>query len=315
MLKLFEIGETIHKQSGWLGRALVEQADQALCDFNADNHATAVSKVAACLEGTVKKLLDDWQVPYARETFGQLIGKLREMPRVPKSLVERLSDANAIRNRSSVHDQDPDDIQRVNEGDSLVMLHSLRLLVSWGGTQISRQPATPADLPVFLSVGTEHRLDQLQFLQRLRRELRDQAVDLKHLIEPEYADQRPFDQIRELMLTCKGALIVGLERSHAYTVFEREQSKKQEFYPDQYIPTAWNQIEGAMASALQLPVLVLTDDRLHSEGIFEAKNHRHRRETFNLAEEARELSPALRELLASWVKYVRRVAPQYPVSG
>ena len=58
---------------------------------------------------------------------------------------------------------------------------------------------------------------------------------------------------------------------HAYTVFECERSQREKLYQDQYIPTAWNQIEASMAIALQVPILVLREGRLHREGIFERR--------------------------------------------
>jgi len=65
---------------------------------------------------------------------------------------------------------------------------------------------------------------------------------------------------------------VGLERSHAYTVFERERSERQKIHLDQYIPTAWNQIEAAMAYGRGLPLLVLVDQQLRCDGLLERGN-------------------------------------------
>ena len=63
-------------------------------------------------------------------------------------------------------------------------------------------------------------------------------------------------------------------RTHT-TVFERDDAKDERLHANQIIPTAWNQIEGSMASALGLPVLVLRQ-AVHNEGIFEASHHQHR---------------------------------------
>ncbi len=153
-------------------------------------------------------------------------------------------------------------------------------------------------------------MEQGQSLQHLRTELRNLGVDLRSLNASNFSEDRPFDQVRDIMSRWRGALVVGLERSHAYAVFEREQSKRQKLYADQFIPTAWNQIEGAIASALNLPILVLKDQRLNNEGIFEAENHRHRCEAFDVREEAKGLSPRLKEILAHWTIHVRTLACQ-----
>jgi hypothetical protein len=130
-------------------------------------------------------------------------------------------------------------------------------------------------------------------------------VELRNIPGDSFDKDKPFDQVRELMAVCRAALVVGLERALVYTVSEREKPVNK----DRFIPTAWNQIEGSIASALRLPVLILRDARLHQEGIFEAKNHGHQVHDFDLAAERRGLSPELRRFLAGWVQYVRSLAP------
>jgi hypothetical protein len=103
--------------------------------------------------------------------------------------------------------------------------------------------------------------------------------------------------------------VVGLERSHAYAVFERERSEREMLYQDQYISTAWNQIEGSIASALGLPILVLRERRVHKDGIFEANNHGHRIVDFDLRVESTGLSDELRSFLTGWVQDVRSISP------
>jgi hypothetical protein len=205
-------------------------------------------------------------------------------------------------------------MDQVMEGDALLILMILDLFVVWCSRETVReQSSSQSDLPIFLSVGSAHSLEQEQFLRHLRSELAEVGVNLCQLSNnAEFSEERPFDQIRDLMSRCKAALVVGVERSHAYAVFERERSRRQRLYSDQYIPTAWNQIEGAIASALRLPILILKEKRLHNEGIFEADNHRHRREVFDLSAEAKGLSPGLRAILAGWVNHVRAqaAAPQ-----
>jgi hypothetical protein len=65
-----------------------------------------------------------------------------------------------------------------------------------------------------------YRLEQGQFLHGLRAEMRYLGVELKTVSAGEYSPTRPFDQIRDVMSSCRAALIVGLERSRAYTVFD-----------------------------------------------------------------------------------------------
>jgi hypothetical protein len=256
-------------------------------------------------------MLHDWsQQPDPRATLGQLIGAVRKSGQAPEAVADRLQEANLIRIRSA-HDKTGDSAEAslldvLTVGDSLQLLSILGLVMEWYGLRTRQPPAPVADaVPVFLSFGGPHRLDQQQFLQRLRLEMQQLGVEFRSLSTDSYSRSAPFDQIAELLMSCRAALIVGMDRSHAYAVIEREKSDRQKVYPDQYTPTAWNQIEGSMASALRLPIVILREHRLHQEGIFEAKSHRHHILDFDLQAESKGLSAELRGFLAGWVHDIR----------
>jgi len=300
------ISVRLHQNHDWLGRGLVDLADQALVAHEQSNYIQAVTCAGRFLEGFLKQMLSELGVETdVRITLGPLIGAARKSADVPSELLERLDEANRIRNR--IHEkQSP--LDAITEGDSFQIISILDLVITWRGAKICGPRSTSSEsdpFRVFLSVGGPHRLDQQQFLQRLRWEMQKLGVELVSLTSDEFSNDRPFDQIREIMLDCKAALVVGLERSHAYAVVERERSDREKVLPDQYIPTAWNQIEGSIASALELPVLVLRDARLHEEGIFEANNHRHLIREFDLIAGSIGLSQELCKFLASWVEHIK----------
>jgi hypothetical protein len=60
-----------------------------------------------------------------------------------------------------------------------------------------------------------------------------------------------------------------------------------------------------MAAAMRLPLLILRERRLHCDGIFEAKHHRHKIHDFDLQAESKSISPELRRFLGGWVENVR----------
>jgi hypothetical protein len=299
------IGRHIHECSTWLGEHLVSVANEALSAHEEQKYSLAVTKAGSCLEGVLSQLLREWQTgEHKARTLGPLIGEVRESGKAPTELLERLNEAVVIRNRAP-HNQ-PHALQTVTEGDAFQLLNILDLVVCWRNSGIANVSADPAEgLPIFLSTGRPHRLDQDQFLHRLRTQMRLLDVNLLTLSALEYSPDRPFDQIRTLMTKCRGALVVGLERSRAYTVFEREDSDDERLHQNQIIPTAWNQIEGSMASALELPILVLRQSGLHHEGIFEASHHRHQIRDFALTAECKGLTAELSAFLKGWVEAVR----------
>ena len=301
------IGIQIHRSADWLGEELVRIADEALSAHEERKFPLAVVKSGAFLEGILKGLLRTWGFEAdSGQTLGPLIGALRKTEKAPGEFLERLNEANVIRNRGPHQKSSP--LNQVTEGDSLQILNILALVVNWMRENVpgkaGSQPV-PDLLPVFLSVGSPHRLEQEQFLQHLRSDLRGMGVELLTLTSANYSSLKPIDQITDLMKSCRGALVVGLERVHAYTVFVREKSDQEKVFPDQFIPTAWNQIEGAIASAMQLPLLILRENKLFREGVFEAENHRHRIRDFDIASESKGLSSDLQDFLAGWVDFIR----------
>jgi HEPN domain-containing protein len=299
------IGRHIHECGAWLGPELVDLANEALSAYEEQKYLLAVTKAGSCLEGILKHLIREWKGTDPKEqTLGKLVGEARDTGRAEFELLSRLNEAVLIRNRAPHHQPHP--LQSVTDGDALHLLNILDLVVCWKNGGASVRGETPAEgLPIFLSIGSPHRLDQEQFIHRLRAVFRLIGVNLVSLSSSEYSREQPFDQIRILMSKCRGALVVGLERSHAYVVFDREHAESKNPPHDRIVPTAWNQIEGSIASALALPVLVLRQSELHREGIFEASNHRHRIRDFNLAAECQGLSPELSEFLKGWVDAVR----------
>lgn len=299
------IGRHDYECSGWLGEQLADAANEALTAQEEHRYTLAITKAGACLEGVLGQLLQEWGVAAPRgRTLGQLIGDARESGKAPDALLERLNEARGIRNRAP-HPR-PHPLEAVTEADALQMLTILDLVICWRNeAAVSPASATGEGLPMFLSTGRPHRLDQEQFLNRLRAYMRLLEVDLRSLAGGEYSREAPFEQIASLLKTCRGALVVGMERSHAYTVFERENSDEEALHENQIVPTAWNQIGGSMASALDLPVLVLRQTDLHNEGIFEATNHRRRIREFSLAAESKGLTHELAEYLKGWVRAVR----------
>jgi hypothetical protein len=306
----FDIGAVVDGHNRWLGHDLTDLAHEALAAHDERQYTTAANRAGISLEKLLKRILQDGgHPPDPRATLGALVDAIKNAGLAPTPVIERLQEANKIRIRSA-HDKDGNApalrLTLLTVGDSLQILTILALVTDWYGGSQNPPPEPAADtLPIFLSYGGPHRLDQQQFLRRLRLEMQHLGVALHSLRPGEYSPDKPFDQIADLMAECRAALVVGLERSHGYAVFEREQSDGQTVHQNYYTPTAWNQIEGSMASALRLPVVVLRERRLHQEGIFEAKSHRHAIEDFDLGVESKGLSTGLRRFLAGWVKEVR----------
>jgi hypothetical protein len=315
---VFDVGVAIDKNSHWLGKQLTELAHEAMLAHEKRRYATAVNRGGVFLEALVKKMLTEWSQPIdPQSTFGKLIGLVRKSGRATDGLCNRLDEANKIRNRSAHDSSDPTDriaaspedemMEELTAGDSLHLLTVLASVTMWHSSKMHPVPQSrEGALPIFLSVGGPHRLDQQLFLRWLRIEMNHLGVELHSLESPAYSQTSSFAQIVEIMGGCRAALVVGMDRSHSYAVFDREASGQENKQSERFTSTSWSHIEGSIAFALKLPLVVLRESRVHEEGIFEAKNHRHELKEFELQVESKGLSEELRSYLATWVQSVRK---------
>ena len=124
------IGIRIHQSSHGLGSDLIDLADEALLAHEDCKYSLAVIKAGAFLEGLLVRLLAEWGVPTdGHPTLGPLIGVVRKANQAPHELLERLNEANTIRNRAPHNN--PLRLSEVTEGDSLQIINILALVVDW----------------------------------------------------------------------------------------------------------------------------------------------------------------------------------------
>jgi hypothetical protein len=327
MSDLLSVGNDIHDNLDWLDGRLVRLADEALIRIDESDYSGACNHCGSALEMLCYQIIQfcgGQQPSKTPPTLGDYytVQKGPDKNEAPlqcalrkagvsdeqiEAAESRLRQAANIRNKAS-HVQ-KSDILKPTRGDALLILEILGLLVRWHAKHVvgSCEKLFPeASLNLFLSVGTPHRLDQKQFIEKLRFELRKSGISLLNLSTREYSDDKPFDQIRQIMSGCDGTLVVGWERFHAYTMIERERSPKHNLLQDIHLATAWNQIEGSMSAALGVPLLVLKEARLHPDGIFEAANHGSRIVTFDLAQESLSLSSELLKTVIGWTTTLRK---------
>jgi hypothetical protein len=83
-------------------------------------------------------------------------------------------------------------------------------------------------------------------------------------------DLRP-RTLKERMEECAGSVIVAFERLYIADGTEKRGSEAERPMRDELRATVWNQMEGAMAYALGLPLLVLAEKGIWAEGVFEPR--------------------------------------------
>lgn len=125
---------------------------------------------------------------------------------------------------------------------------------------------------VFVSVGTGLTASQEEFVTAVEERLRAIGLNPLTIGRNRYSVDAPLHAVSDLMDECQGAVVIALERFRFPLGQERPGSSQQRDLTDVRLPTAWNQIEAAMAHSRGLPLLVIIDDHLRADGLLEKGN-------------------------------------------
>ena len=151
--------------------------------------------------------------------------------------------------------------------------HILRLAQPWFVGVRPAEAAEPAYPPmaarVFVSTITPHLQLQDLFLLALYETMRWQGLEPIRVVLDEYDKRDPVRKIIETLRRCDALLCVGLERSHAYFLREREGSDKARETLHGFYSSGWLNLEAGAAFALELPVFVMCQSHIMSDGVFD----------------------------------------------
>jgi len=127
-------------------------------------------------------------------------------------------------------------------------------------------------MDVFVSVGTGLNAAQEAFVSAVEERLKAVGLNPCTIGRNTFSTEAPLHAVIELMDRCVGTVIVALERYRVERGVERRASPQEKALTDVGFPTAWNQIEAAMAYGRGLPLLVLVDEQLRCDGLLERGN-------------------------------------------
>lgn len=128
-------------------------------------------------------------------------------------------------------------------------------------------------LRAYLSVGTPHEEKQAQFLDFLRNYFRLKGVQLETIGATSYSSRKPLIPIKQKLEAVSGCVVLATERFTTTDGFFRKDSPKEEHVPEIFFTTAWTHIEAAMAYQLGLPLLILREKKVRSEGMIDPSVH------------------------------------------
>lgn len=126
-----------------------------------------------------------------------------------------------------------------------------------------------ADVKVFVSVGRTSTPQQEEFVSAVEAHMLASGLMPQALGRNYWTSKQPLAAIDELMALCSGAAILAFERLHVVQAIEKRGSAAERQLANFSLPTVWNQVEAAMSYTRGLPLLVLVDEALRSEGLLE----------------------------------------------
>ena len=121
---------------------------------------------------------------------------------------------------------------------------------------------------VFISKGSAATVEQRAFVDAVLDMLDTVGLSPRIMGENEWSHEQPLKAIRKIIKECDGAVVIAFTR----TKFEEGvELKNDQIIPINNIslPTTWNHIEASIAYSYDLPLLVVAENGLKSEGLVE----------------------------------------------
>jgi hypothetical protein len=125
------------------------------------------------------------------------------------------------------------------------------------------------DLKVFVSIGGTATDKQESFIRAVEDRLRAEGISPHTVGRNTFSADSPLKAITELMNDCSGAVVIAFERTYYPSGVEKRGGPRETPLNDVRLPTPWNQIEAAMAYSRNLPLMVIVEEGLRTEGLLE----------------------------------------------
>ena len=117
-------------------------------------------------------------------------------------------------------------------------------------------------------MGSTATAEQRDFVDAVLNSLKTQDLSPRIMNENEWSFEQPLKAIKKIMQECEGAVVIAFTRMKFHSGIETKKNMKEEI-SNIALPTPWNHIEASMAYAFGLPLLVIAENGLKSEGLIE----------------------------------------------
>lgn len=123
-------------------------------------------------------------------------------------------------------------------------------------------------IEIFISKGGDESTAQRAFVDAVIDALKTAGIKSRIMYENEWSHEQPLKVIKKTISECDGLLVIAYTRSEFEMGKELRCNKEQELSSIK-LPTTWNHIEGAIAYTYELPIWIIAESGLKSEGLIE----------------------------------------------
>ena len=122
---------------------------------------------------------------------------------------------------------------------------------------------------IFVSLGATSNEEQEVFVRAVEDRLHSEGLIPHTVGRNTFSSGAPLKKVTELLESCQGVVVIALERSFFSSGIDKRGGPNEMQLSDIKLPTPWNHIEAAMAYSRRLPLLVVVESGLKSEGLLE----------------------------------------------
>ena len=237
---------------------------------------------AVVLEAFLDQIFIERSVPRpSQDDLNGRIQQLRQFSKnhgtgrlhVPDEIVKRCDDIRNTRNRL-VHDTGL--TKSTLSQDAEYICAGLEVILNWYRTTRQESDAlcnpeavATACVRVFISSATPMNERQAYYIEVLLGRLRLLGIEPVQLKPTQFERRDPIGYIRRRIETCQGTIVIGLERSHAYFLRDREGSENEREHLHRKYTSGWLHLEAGIAHTLGHEIFVLCQSDICDDGIFD----------------------------------------------
>lgn len=124
---------------------------------------------------------------------------------------------------------------------------------------------------VFISAGTAATRTQADAVDAIFRSLETAGLAPRQMERNEWTAEQPLRGIKRIIGECDGVVVIAYTRYSFPFGVERQKNGEDRQLADVCITTVWNQIEAAIGYSKDLPLLVIAEHGLLSDGLLEGR--------------------------------------------